>query len=385
MLNGVSLQRLYESHGPVQVCSVINKAILEGKISPSDFSLKELAVTFCGEQWYDNLKPDNHSGYRPTVVLENEAVDTSAFQNILGQVIFSRILQAYNEAGSALDALIRIEPTKFASERIFGMTPILGDVGEHVVHEGEPYPEYGFGEDWIQTPETEKRGGIVSITRELIYFDRTGEALRRAGTVGTALGYNKRLRWVDVLIGFVNNYNQQGTVYNTYLTSGAWINKKTGTELVDWTDIDEGLALFAGQVEPYNDHPVIPTNPNTMIVMPPKEGTARRLLSQSQLEVTTAAGNQTYNSPYAGRFNLISDYLIYNREILRNATNADKRWYLGDPREAFAYFENWAIGVRTQGIDSTVSFERDIQLRYRADERGVAGVTNPRAIAQLTN
>lgn len=384
MMNGVSFRRLYESHGPVEVCRVVGQALLEGKLKSEDFSLRELAITFCGEQWYESLRPRNDGGFRPVQLLENDAVDTTAFQNILGQVIFNRILESYNEAGSAIDPLIRVENTGFASEKIYGMTPILGDFGEHVVHEGEPYPEFGFGEDWIQTPETEKRGGIVSITRELIFFDRTGQALRRARTVGTELGYNRRLRWIDVLIGYINNYNRQGTTYNTYQTTGDWVNKLTGVELLDWSDIDEMLALFGDMTEPYNDRPVLTATPSTVIVMPPKEGTARRLLAPGSITTITNAGTteQTQANAYAGRFNLISDYLIYQREKLRNATGAGTRWYVGDPREAFAYYQNWAIGVRVQGSDSNASFERDIEIRYRADERGVAGVENPRAIAQ---
>jgi hypothetical protein len=69
-----------------------------------------------------------------------------------------------------------------------------------------PYPSLGFGEDYIETPQTTKRGFIVPVTKEAIFFDRTNLILQRAAEVGEVLGLNKEKRLIDLLIGATNNY-----------------------------------------------------------------------------------------------------------------------------------------------------------------------------------
>ena len=87
-----------------------------------------------------------------------------------------------------------------------------------------PYPHLGFGEDYIETPSTTKRGFIVPVTKEAIFFDRTHLVLSRAAEVGEVLGLNKEKRLIDLVIGATNNYKWKGTTYNTYQTSTPWIN-----------------------------------------------------------------------------------------------------------------------------------------------------------------
>ena len=84
-----------------------------------------------------------------------------------------------------------------------------------------PYPHLGFGEDYIETPSTTKRGFIVPVTKEAIFFDRTHLVLSRAAEVGEMLGLNKEKRLIDLVIGVTNNYKWKGTTYNTYQTAHA--------------------------------------------------------------------------------------------------------------------------------------------------------------------
>ena len=64
-----------------------------------------------------------------------------------------------------------------------------------------PYPSLGLGEDYIETPSTTKRGFIVPVTQEAIFFDRTHLILQRAAEVGEILGLNKEKRLLDLVIG----------------------------------------------------------------------------------------------------------------------------------------------------------------------------------------
>ena len=55
------------------------------------------------------------------------------------------------------------------------------------------------------------------------------------------------------------------------------------------------------------------------------------------------------------------------------------RWELGDPA-AFAYMENWPITVTQARSNSEAEFNQDIVLRFKASERGVPAVMEPRRI-----
>ena len=113
-----------------------------------------------------------------------------------------------------------------------------------------PYPHLGFGEDYIETPSTTKRGFIVPVTKEAIFFDRTHLVLSRAAEVGEVLGLNKEKRLIDLVIGVTNNYKWKGTSYNTYQAATPWINSLATNELVDWTNVDKAEQLFADILDP---------------------------------------------------------------------------------------------------------------------------------------
>ncbi len=113
-----------------------------------------------------------------------------------------------------------------------------------------PYPHLGFGEDYIETPSTTKRGFIVPVTKEAIFFDRTHLVLSRAAEVGEVLGLNKEKRLIDLVIGVTNNYKWKGTSYNTYQAATPWINTLAANELVDWTNVDKAEQLFADILDP---------------------------------------------------------------------------------------------------------------------------------------
>ncbi len=114
-------------------------------------------------------------------------------------------------------SLVQTIPTQFNGEKIPGIGR-LGDVAEPM-SEGTAYPQVGLSEDWIETPETTKRGFIVPVTKEAIFFDRTNLLLQRAAEVGEFLGLDKEKRVIDCVIDenvADHRYNWKGTTYATY-------------------------------------------------------------------------------------------------------------------------------------------------------------------------
>ncbi len=115
---------------------------------------------------------DPRSGGGVSLLEAGDGVDVTAFSNITGQVIHSKILEAYTQ-----EAFVRLEAGRHDSHAARRRADsrhrraCSDEVAE--VQPGMPYPSLGFGEDYIETPSTTKRGFIVPVTKEAIFFDRT--------------------------------------------------------------------------------------------------------------------------------------------------------------------------------------------------------------------
>jgi len=381
------LKRMYDANGPQNTVRHLQEALQAGELKPEDFSIREIAEATLGGERVRQMDPRCGG----TSLLEaGEAVDVSAFSNITGQIVQARILQAYQQEAFVVSKLVDTIPTRFDGERIPGIGRISDDVAE--VRPGMPYPSLGFAEDYIDTPQTTKRGFIVPVTREAIFFDRTNLILQRAAEVGEVLGLNKEKRLVDLLIGVTNNYKWKGAAYNTYSSTGAgsapdgdWVNQMS-EEMVDWTDIDAAEQLFANILDPNTGEPVLAQS-TTVLVMPAYRHAAHRIFNAEQITYTMAgSATATWAANPLGNYTVVESRLAYRRIIAagHEAEQAKKWWFIGDFRKAFAYMENWPITVTQSPLNSEAEFNQDIVVRFKASERGAAAVINPRYVVMST-
>ncbi len=378
------LKRRYELDGADQTVTHLSEALREGHLKPEDFSIRDLAEALVpdGSEWVRLLDPRSAGGV--SVMESAGAVDVTAFLNITGQVIYSKIMEAYLQEAFVVSKLVDTIPTRLDGEKIPGISRVTDTIDE--VAPGMPYPHLGFGEDYIETPSTTKRGFIVPVTKEAIFFDRTHLVLSRAAEVGEVLGLNKEKRLLDLVIGATNNYKWRGTTYGTYQTSTPWINSLATNELVDWTNVDKAEQLFADILDPNTGEPVL-VRGTTVLVMPAYRHAAHRVFSAAELTFT-AAGSTTATvaaNPLSG-YRVYDSRLAYRRVIASGiaAATAKKYWFIGDFRRAFAYMENWPITVTQAPIGSEAEFNNDIVLRFKASERGAAAVLNPRFVVKNT-
>lgn len=382
-LNYRELRRRYELDGADLTVQHLSEALQTGDLQPEDFSLRDLAEALVpdGRHWVRLLDP--RAGGSVSVT-ESEGVDVTAFMNVAGQVIYSKILDAYSQEAFVASQLVDTIPTRLDGEKIPGVSQ-LGDVAEEVAP-GMPYPHFGFGEDYIETPATSKRGFIVPVTKEAIFFDRTNLILRRAAEVGESLGLNKEKRLLDVIIGKTNNYKRNGTSKNTYQTSGDWINELPSNELVDWTNVDAAEQLFADILDPNTGEPVL-LGGTTVLVMPAYRHAANRVFKAAEITYA-AAGSETTTTAAnpLGNYLVQDSRLAYRRVLATGASPEDARkwWFFGDFRKAFAYMENWPITVTQAPLGSEADFNNDIVMRFKASERGAAAVIDPRYVVKCT-
>ena len=384
MVKTRELKRRFELEGAQRTIAHLTEALKKRHLRPEDFSLRDLAEGLVpdGHEWVRSLDP--RSAGAVNILEAGDGVDVTAFLNVAGQVVYSKIMDAYSQEAFVVSKLVDTIPTRLDGEKIPGIAHPQAVADP--IHPGMPYPNVGFGEDYIETPSTTKRGFIVPVTKEAIYFDRTYLVLSRAAEVGELLGLNKEKRLIDLVIGATNNYKWQGTTYNTYQTATPWVNVKTGNELIDWTSVDAAEQLFADILDPTTGEPVL-LQANTVLVMPAYRNAANRVLGALEIRFNPASSaTTTIAANPLSNYNVVESRLAYRRVVASGQTTVDakKWWFIGDFKRAFAYMENWPITVTQSAANSEADFNQDVVVRFKASERGAAAVLNPRYVVKST-
>ena len=116
------LKRRYELDGGEQTVSHLSEALRDGHLKPEDFSIRDLAEALVpdGREWVRMLDP--RSAGSVSVLEADDGVDVTAFLNITGQVIYSKIMEAYNAGGVRLSRSWSTRfPTRLDGEKIPGI------------------------------------------------------------------------------------------------------------------------------------------------------------------------------------------------------------------------------------------------------------------------
>jgi hypothetical protein len=282
-------------------------------------------------------------------------------------------------------SLIPTVTTPFSGEKMPGITG-LGDQAE-IVPENKEFPLVGIGEDWIETPPTLKRGFIVPITKEALFFDRTGRILSNAREVGKSLNLNKEKRAIDCVIDentTTHRFKWRGTVYATYQTTSPWDNVTASNALVDWTDLDAMEQTANAMVDPHTGEPVA-IEYDTIITTMGLMSTVKRIINATEVTVATP-GYAVSANPTVTRtpVPVKVGYKPVSSRLLASRLATDTDWFLGSPSRYAKYMENWPITVTEAGAGSYDEFKRDIVVQYKCSERGQYAVIQPRAMAKAT-
>lgn len=354
-----------------------------------EFSIRDLFEAFVdngaeiAQSWSGRRR-----GTRDGVRLVEAGVDTSQFANISGQIVFNRMLEVYNDPVFIGDQLMTTIPTEFNGEKIPGIGR-LGDQAESI-GEGEAYPMAGVGEEWIETPETVKRGFIVPITKEAIFFDRTGLVMQRATEVAQSIRINKEKRQLDAALGITTLYKRNGSsaiaTYGDNSGSHDWDNLAASNALADWTDIENALLLFDDITDPNTGEPVI-VNPNTLVVPSALAFTAARIQSATEYRHVANSNTTISGNPLSGSRNGMANgaqLQLLSNQYVKARTSSASTWFIGDFRAAFAYMENWPLTNVAAPVNSEAEFQYDIVHREKVSERGTVAVLDPRKVVKCT-
>lgn len=395
-INGSALKRQVQKDGPEKATEFFVDLLESKKVRPGEFSLRDLAVAYMGEEWVNDCNPNEKRG-RQIVDLQEAAaaaVTYAHFNQITGQIFFSAVAEAYQLEEMPLSKIIPTKPTKIQDmEKI----PGISEVGDEftIIGESDLYPVFGVSQDWHHVAAKQKRGGIVKVTKEAVFGDLTGKLLERCQSIGKFLALNKEKRLVDCVIdengGAVSaalgghRYLWKDTSYATYQTSTPWDNVTTSCALVDWTDISEAWQTLIAILDPYTGEPIAQA-PKHIVVTPQNVMTAMRIVNAT--ESTTHVGGYA-TSGNLNEFKAADPMktltpglqVVYSQQIAsRAATDTD--WWFGDLTKAFAYYENWGITAEEAPKGNSEEFNRDVLHQFKVSEKGCAATEDPRFIAE---
>ena len=386
-----NLRRLYEAAQrdgqPERFEADLQEALAKRQLRFSDFSIRGLFENFVpnGREIVDSYNPRNAGSMN----LQETAsvVASSQFSKISGQLLYTTVMEAYQDEAFVFTPLVRTIPTQFNGERIPGISN-LGDEAL-VVDEAQPYPRAGVSQTYVDTPTTTKRGLIVEVTKEALFFDRTGVLEERCRRVGQSLGLSKEKRIIDAVVDenvTDHRYNYRGNVIQTYGDNSGthnWDNLAATNGLVDWTDVDAAEQLLAAITDPETGEPIILT-PRHIVVTRQLLYTARRVVNATEITVTTPGYATSGNPTDTKVANPVQNYAIVSSQLLAARMATDTSWFLGDLQRAFAYLENWPLTVVQAPANSEAEFNLDVVMRFKASERGAAATLEPRAMVKCT-
>lgn len=400
MFAAKNLLKIWNEKGPKRTRLFIQESFDKGEFTMEDFSIQDLCRELIpnGHEFVRQMDP------RAETVLEAspDVVDTSAFSQITGQLMFSTIKQALEDEDLIGDMLVSSMPSNLRDEeKIPGISNTANEF-ENEVPEGKEFPLVGLSEEFVMAPRSEVHGGIIGITRQMIRADKTGVLIQRAREIGIGLAVNREITILKTVLGLIDNdHNANGERRNTYAAAGAnmGFNNLDNAELLDYSDIIEVEEVFRTMSDPHTGRP-LRVSPKVLLCAPtPVAWVARRLIKATEVRndqrPVLAAGVSVYQPtspnpiPYALEVvssdlvpRLIQEYTGKGGITAANRTAAVKHWFLGDFKKAFYWKELVPLEVKEEPPNSSIAFERDVMLRFRVMYDGSCFPYEPRYVVR---
>lgn len=423
MINGASVRRMYVEQGPRTFLRTffqnigmenpvngvryfnpeLNRNVIENQVwKPDHIHLRDLANAMLGTSSDDEMvRLLKTPAWRQIDVLEagtdigpSTFANVSAFNTAVAGLLEAKFLESYARPEFIADQLCQNIPSNKRSEKFIGIS-LPGDSAEER-KPGNVHPRIQLSERYVTTPDTVNRANAVDVTREAVMFDTTRQLLTQCEKAAETLALRKEYLVIDTFLGVNNTYTYGGTNYNTYITSGNWINKVTGNTLVDWTQIDVANQLFTGMTDQETGQPIMVV-PKDLFVMPAKFWTARGISRYTQNVRFTNSGAERGDGP-----NILSEngrnlnpigYDTYPYAMKRatdasglnlSASNAKVLWWLGDFKKTFGYISNMPPTVIRANPSDYEMADRGLVFSLFADEMGVPCVLEPRQTVYST-
>jgi len=434
------------------------------QIGADEFKIRELTEALLGQEYISECAGDSMSssaaglmrtsaGYSNAYELQESAVpvmpstfqDISAWNATVGGLVEVRMLAGYRKPMFIGDNFVTTEPTRVMGGKVI-LIPDIAPAGE-VVKPGVEFPNTGMNEQWVWARENMVYGLDVSLTREDIVYDLTGQLLAKAESIGAALGYGREYLIGAGVLGLttppmtvtgttaniktsllrqigssyrLNESSPTATPQATYQTTPTlgtsstlpnaynYINQLSGGPFVDWTSLQAVRQQLYLQRDPVNNLP-FDMEISTLFVDPYEWDVVARVLHASQVfNVTgnpaTSYGplNQGAGSTFPPVGTLSNGFpansqlngwtahtsAIWHQILLDSGvseTNARKYWIAGDPKKAFKWRSAWDLRVDQANPLTSDLLKKNIVQEWVGQWSGQFLVEEPRRVILVTN
>ena len=360
----------------------VEDLLTEGKLKAEDISLKSLF-----DATVDTDSIDTNDAAQVA-----EGINKSFFPVISSKIINSQIIAAYNLAEGDVAKLYRTIPaTRTDEETVVGFS--AGNYTPLLRPEGMSYEETAFGEKYWNIKMADF-GRMISVTRETIFEDRTGEVMERARDIGEAAGQHKANMVIQTLEDLprtaFNETTSNAAIYKGtaqaqavfYSTSHASSIDSAGTNSNLSTDAlgSASAALNAvkgawlqmqSMVDEAGQKISIP-GPYFMVVDPSTYVDVWNAFNTpSWMPTSDGVGQGPTGSPL-GAMAPIS--------IIQSAWLTTGCWYFGRPEQQLRWVEVFPAATASQGTNAELAFTNQIVARYRFNYHGGIGNTDYRYV-----
>jgi hypothetical protein len=212
-------------------------------------------------------------------VTELTPADTTDFADILDEVLSQIAMEQYQLASADLGKLYERIPTRNTAFRVPGglSSSAIADVAE-----AADYPEASMSDRYVSVSIGDKRGTMVSLTKELVLRDQTEIAVRQARAVGEQVAQDLQVQILTEILR-PTTYNLDGTAVTNFWRDDAstWENLVEYTTSFDYEIFDNIFEGFAKMTESGDSRPII-VNPKAILANSDVFGTLAHMLQSTR-------------------------------------------------------------------------------------------------------
>ena len=345
----LAVRDLVEAHGADNAAFILRDLLEEKKVRAEEFNIKGV--------WESCQKAEGLS------IDVTEAVVSYSFPKITGELINSKVISGYEGVTLIGDQLVTTIPSNTRLETMAGFT---GAESPDTVGEGQDYNDSTLTEKY-STITNEKFGKLISITEEMIRFDKTGQILTRASKIGKkAAQWRERIIMRKVQDLDTDAWQPSGT--NTALYSS------TNDNLITTNPFGEaGMTALRVRMERQKDDSIghadddfIMIDDADLVIIVPKDLEVEAWqLSNSVLVPEGAENAQNF---FKGMFRIVTTPFV--------STQNAATWYAGDFKEDFIWTEVWPLQTITARPGNSREFLADIKSQTKVRFFGMAGAVD---------
>lgn len=370
-----------------QRLATLKEAVRLKKVDPKTFDTRDIAEAAFSSKELRALSRSNEAELAEAMRENVAPVNQSLFTNITLLLVNQGVVEGYQSPEYIGDKLVTVMASSDDNVQLPGITPIA-ETAESEVPEGEEFPTVKVGEDYITTPRSKKYGLKIGVTKEALFFDRTGQILEQAQAVGERCGTRRELAILRMVLGITNSFSRKGVTRNTYVASAdPRINQLAANPLLDWHALDKAWQGFNALRDDRAVPEPIAVTAKTLLVPQNLVFQANRIIKATSTREDTAGISGDVTKTYGSNpipSGMVTEVLSSQwLEWLYQANSlTELSWYIGDFKKAFGYRQVFPLQVIAAAPNSQAEFDRDVVAQFRASERGVPYIKAPWYVQQ---